>query len=598
MRTLSFTLLSAIPLMIMGHRAHAQAKAQPCFFSVDFEDGTIPAGWDIGPQVERQTADGSGLGEFVPAWTVGNALQANAGGFFPVPDLPAGNRFAMANDDAPPCNCDMQQVAITAQAIDLGGRSGTALECRVFHEQTLGGGPAYVEASIDGTSWITMALVPAQPGGWRDLVVNLSAFDGQPALRLRFRWSDNGQWASGFAVDDICLRERLAYDLSVAQAFTHDPSVSPFTMGDQSLRYRLLPLEQAGPLTVAVEVVNRGLQPMPQVNAAVVINHEGVDHGPFAGEAIPLLVPGESAILPIATGWTPSTTGTLNVGVTVSGGVADLDETDNSGNATMRITGPDWADGYGAMARDEDQPVGFVGGDEVFIAGNRMELAMGGTAPTGISAVFGAGTEDSTVVRAILMDLNMALVDTSTRHVISEEDLARIAVGEPLFLPFANPSTLPAGDYFVGMQRLSDPDNGVVHVLVSGSGAAGGAFFMEGPNFLLSWMLATPMVRLHFADYGVGVTEVSEERVNSLHVFPVPMQGGGWVSFTLDHSAALRLVMRDMQGREVGSRSHGTLGKGSHQMPVDVSGLAAGTYLLGLEGEGIRLVRTIVVATP
>ncbi len=574
---------------------HGQAKAQPCFFGADFDDGVLPSGWDIGPLVERRTPEGIGLGEFVPAWTVGDAEQANAGGFFPVPNVPAGNRFAMANDDAPPCNCDMQEVSLTTPPIDLSGRSGTALECRVFHEQTLGGGPAYVEASMDGNNWITMALVPVQSGAWRSLVVNLSAFDGQSSVRLRFRWSDNGQWASGFAVDDICLRERLAYDLSVVRTHTHDPSASPFTVNDQSLRYRLLPLEQAGPMTVAVEVINRGMQPMPGVNATAIINQGGVDHGPFAGVAIPLLVPGESAILPISTGWTPTSTGTVTVSITVAGDVADMDPSDNGGSADLRITGPGWEDGYGAMARDEDMPDGLVGGEEVFISGNRVELVNAGSTISGISAVLGVATAEGTIIRAILMDVNMALVDTSVRHVITLEDLDRIQVGEARFLPMAHPAPLPAGDYFVGMQRLNDENDGTVHVLVSGIGPVGGSILMEGETFLLSYPLFTPMVRAHFNDYGVGVNEALSTIPAGPHVFPVPMRDQGWMTFEMEKPAMVAYRIIDTQGRTISTVDLGKLPSGPQRIAMDVSSLAPGTYLLSLTQDKWVNTRVFVV---
>ncbi|HOP43117.1 MAG TPA: hypothetical protein PLA11_06315, partial [Flavobacteriales bacterium] len=42
-----------------------------CLFSEDFEGGAIPAGWDIGSQVEQQDDNtGVGLGTFVDAWVV------------------------------------------------------------------------------------------------------------------------------------------------------------------------------------------------------------------------------------------------------------------------------------------------------------------------------------------------------------------------------------------------------------------------------------------------------------------------------------------------------------------------------------------------
>src|SRR5437868_10025763 len=99
-RALGTLLLLVIPAFA---QAQGRPKAQACFFSANFEDGLIPAGWDIGPLVERQDS----LGLFVPAWTVGTSSDANANGSFPVADIPTGNHFVMVNDDASPCDCAM-----------------------------------------------------------------------------------------------------------------------------------------------------------------------------------------------------------------------------------------------------------------------------------------------------------------------------------------------------------------------------------------------------------------------------------------------------------------------------------------------------------
>ena len=133
---------------------------------------------------------------------------------------------------------------------------------------------------------------------------------------------------------------------------------------------------------------------------------------------------------------------------------ADNDPLNNVGSAFMRITGPGWEGGYGAMARDEGDAQGVVGGEGIFIAINRMELAHDGTIPLGITAWISAGSDDSTVVRAILFDDQLAFLDTSARHTVTEQDLIDAAQGGLLHLLFSAPEERPAGDYFVGLQRL------------------------------------------------------------------------------------------------------------------------------------------------
>ncbi len=72
----------------------------------------LPAGWS-GSEVAT-LADGT----MVPAFVVGDAELANNGGYWPVPDM-TGNLFALANDDGPPCDCDMVLINLTMPELDF-----------------------------------------------------------------------------------------------------------------------------------------------------------------------------------------------------------------------------------------------------------------------------------------------------------------------------------------------------------------------------------------------------------------------------------------------------------------------------------------------
>ena len=97
-------ILSVLVATAIASTAWQQGHAQSCFLSADFEDGIIPAGW------ANSIVSIVSSGEPTSAWTVGTAAQANANTFFPVMDVPIGNRFVMANDDAQPCDCTMDEV--------------------------------------------------------------------------------------------------------------------------------------------------------------------------------------------------------------------------------------------------------------------------------------------------------------------------------------------------------------------------------------------------------------------------------------------------------------------------------------------------------
>lgn len=559
---------------------------QDCFFSADFEDGTIPADWTNSSVTIIAT------GETTDAWTVGTAAEANYGGFFPVPDIPIGNHFAMVNDDAPPCDCVIDQVQLTTPLIDLTARSNVAMRCRAFHEMALGGGPAKVEATTTGSDWVMVDSLPAVQGSWQDMFIDLSAYDGSPTLQLRFTWSDGGEWASGFAVDDICLYERVAYDLAVVGAFVNDPSHSAFDQSSRSLSYTRLPLTQAADLAGAVLVENRGTTTLSDVTVTVAVTLGADLLGTVGGNTIASLEPGERAYVNVAGLPTPGNSGQLTLDFQASySGPLDDDPTNDTGSASVWITGMGWDNGYGAMALDDGTRQGGLGSEQGFIAANRMEVIAPATA-FGVSAVLGTDSQLDEVVRAIIMDGNFAFIDTSERHSITQEDIDLAWGSGPIYLPFANAPSLTAGDYFVGLQRLSG--TGRVSVSTSGNCAVGSVAFMEGSSFDITWNTAVPMVRVHLEALGVGLGDPPAQAGNGLLVFPQPVSTTGTLLIEEEVHGNVRLRVFDATGR-VALETFGNTQQG-HRIPLHIESLPSGTYVVEAAFDNRALRTRLVIA--
>jgi len=121
----------------------------------------------------------------------------------------------------------------------------------------------------------------------------------------------------------------------------------------------------------------------------------------------------------------------------------------------VRITGPGWDAGYSAMGCDGGIPQGVISRSGNFIAAVRLELTEPGSHAEGVSAVLDASSTEGEFVRAILFDASFAFIDTSLRHAITAEDLSLASGNGALYLPLASAPELPAGDYFVGLQRLT-----------------------------------------------------------------------------------------------------------------------------------------------
>lgn len=589
---------AAVTLIACGLILNQAAVAQGTFYSVDLESGTWPAGTDIGPDVERLDADGQGTGEFVPAWRIANAAEANAAGSFPVSDIPTGNRFAMANDDAAPCNCDMAEVALTLELPSFVGRNNVALQCRIFNEQTLGGGEAHVEVSVAGNSWIQLATAPVLIGEWQPLQVNLSAFDGLDDIRIRFRWSDNGNWASGFAVDDIILTERFNKDVAVTEVLIGDPTASAFQLGDQRLAYSSIPLEQVSALTLSSVIQNKGTQVLSGVTISTSIVQNGNTVSTVDSILDQDLIPGEYRTVVLSTGWVPAEAGVLSISTTATIVGTDEEVSNNTAGTSLLITGSGWDLGYGAMARDNGVERGTIGGNEPFVLGNRMELPVGGSIVRGMSAYLTANSTVGARVRAMLMDANLAYVDTSLRHALTQEDLDRAGLGGSIYLPFSGLQPLAAGDYYVCIQHLDGglDSAGVVHIGLAGTSPLGAAINMRGATFVVDYLRSTPMVRMHLEDYAVGIDDAHVAAGTNMHAFPVPMSSVGTLRFPLPTAGHTTLRIRDLQGRVETELALGVLGAGEHSITFDAGELAQGVHILELLHDGQRSVLPIVVA--
>jgi len=568
--------------------AWQQGHAQSCFLSADFEDGIIPAGW------ANSIVSIVSSGEPTSAWTVGTAAQANANTFFPVMDVPIGNRFVMANDDAQPCDCTMDEVYLTTPELDLTGRTNVALECRVFHEMTLGGGEAQIEASTNGSDWTVLDTLGAVEGNWQNVFLDLSAYDGEAFFQLRFHWSDGGNWASGFAVDDVCIHERNTVDLSVLDVRFGNDTASAFDLNDQGLRYTRLPLEQAGATIVSVEVMNRGTTTVQNIGADAAIDLDGTPQGTFSSPELSELAPGERATLVVTTGWTATGTGTLTAHVTLTQNGTDDDPSDNVGSTGQQITGPGWDDGYGAMACDEGVVQGSKGSSLGFIAANRMEIVNEGSSARGASAVIGVDSQVGEVIRMILMDANFAFIDTTARDTITQQDIDLAYGGAAIYLPFTTAPTLSIGDYFVGCQRLSG--TGYVSVSTSGNCPEGISAFMVGSAFDITWSTAVPMVRLHVNDYGVGVAEAPVASDTELTTYPNPMDHSGRIVFNSTTGGPAYIHVYNAMGSAVRSIPLGNVPSGITSLDLETSGLSSGAYVLHLVLPTGTQARRIVIA--
>lgn len=550
------------------------ASAQVCLLNEDFAGAALPAGWDIGPAVERIDANGTGTGEFVPAWRVGTAAEANANGYFPVPDGPVDNRSIMANDDAPPCDCDLDSARLTTPAIDLSDADHALLSFRYVLDGAFGGDSAWVELSIDGSSWTRVAdLVPGT--GWQQRSVDLAAADGAPSARVRFHWTDRGGWASGLALDDVCVRGRAAHDLALEGLTFGDLHTSPFNSTIIGLDPAEVPVTQAASPSITVVVRNKGHLPLFGVRATVDLALNGGPQGQWTSDTLALLAANDVDTLVVRTDWDPTGPGVLTATATVGSGGSEDVPGDETGSVQRRLTAAGWADGDGAYAQRSGPTMGGIdAGGAGYLAGCRYELQADDLVH-GLGVRLDAGTVVGALVIGRLLNQDLQPVASTDTIRITDADVQAGLAWGWTFLPFDTPVAVDGGTDLVAVVEQV-PDSGLMRIALGGEVRPGTAVVHELNALDWTYPLRAPLVRLHLSPVAVTVTEPSARQDLILR------QEGTQLTVVVPWSIR-RLRVLDAAGRAVLTQD-----PAGAPSTVHVGGLANGAYLLVVEGADAR----------
>ena len=157
----------------------------------------------------------------VSGFYTGNSNDANTVGFWPVTEH---TQFAMTNDDA--CrpngttpnsnnNCDLSFEVLELPVLDFTNQNDVFLMFDYYHDKNYGGGDAYVEYKIGTGSWTNISGNLPEGDAWQEGIFSLSALNNTDSVSIRFVWSDDNKWATGFAIDNIVVGELKDNELSL-----------------------------------------------------------------------------------------------------------------------------------------------------------------------------------------------------------------------------------------------------------------------------------------------------------------------------------------------------------------------------------------------
>ncbi|MEQ9186256.1 MAG: hypothetical protein RLP15_00865 [Cryomorphaceae bacterium] len=209
------------------HDRFDEALPEGVLFYEGFENASfpnLPAGWSTFGLASEAFKTG----------TSGNAPgQSNANGFWKVP---LHGIFALTNDDV--CNCDKSQDRLRSRSFNLVGLEDIHLQFSAYQDGSAGQ-VATVEVRSGTLPWTSIYTISAATT-WKVHQVTIPNQFLSEGFAFRFRYNDNGLYASGLALDDIYLYEDNLARFSLETFFTIDGIL----LGSGQL-YHSIPLRQA-----------------------------------------------------------------------------------------------------------------------------------------------------------------------------------------------------------------------------------------------------------------------------------------------------------------------------------------------------------------
>ncbi|MFA9220917.1 MAG: T9SS type A sorting domain-containing protein [Sediminibacterium sp.] len=558
--------------------------------------GALPTGWST---LQVTQADAS-LGN---AFKTHNSTTANGGGYWPVPQVGTGNKFAGVNDDNTPCDCDNIDSYVQSPSMDFSAASNIAISFDIFHDMNFGGGDATLQISTDGGATFNIRSIgidaagasidvfPADQDYWQSIIVPLYDITASNVI-IRFQWTDGGSWASGFAVDNVVVGELPASDIRVVKTKVGDWNQANFGLGFWD--YNRVPVTQVSPVHATSVIFNGGTndQVDATMNYAVTFNGTPVAGSPFAADQTSAaFLSLDKDTISVSTTWTPSAVGTIQITGTTTSTTGDDVASNNTGSATMQIT--DFT--YG---RDADAAQAFMGPTSDFEVGNLFDIYADDQFG-GIDVAIGAGSAagDPIIGRIYLFEgfdaagapIFTDLALETTEYIFTGNEFNSVGGNAFVTLPFASAITLNAGNvYLVVVSCVTG-----TRIPVSGSNEWVVSWLYDGTAWGATG--SVPMVRLN-SDETAAVAAVNGTTSFELaQNMPNPSNGNTTIVYNLPSNERVTLTVRDMTGRVVAVSNEGVKPAGKNMISLNTSAFGAGVYTYTITAGSSSLTKEMMV---
>jgi hypothetical protein len=141
-------------------------------------------------------------------WLAGNATTLSSSYFV----IPAHGDFVASNDDS--CNCNMGNDRLITPAFNFGSfgpLNNLEMNFEYFLPGNYGSRGTVLVSTDGGVVYNLLDSLPSTSlTAWGTRTISLNSLAGQNNVRFAFRHNDGGQWADGFALDDVNITTSCA----------------------------------------------------------------------------------------------------------------------------------------------------------------------------------------------------------------------------------------------------------------------------------------------------------------------------------------------------------------------------------------------------
>ena len=554
------------------------------------DDFSTPANWTY-------NVDANGN-----AWTIETTTPANVATYMgAMASTTASNGFGTFDGVTALLNSTVTAADATIelnQTINCGSIPGVVLEFEQRY-RAFNSDETIVEVSGDGgTNWteypVNLDAVTNAPATQNTVSLNVSAVAGNSSnVMIRFRWRELGgdpQFGSGYGwmVDDFKLIEAWDYEAAL---------INPkYRMGvgltyAEGMEYHYIPTSQIDPIEFSAQMVNNGgvVQTGANLNVDVVFGGSSVYNQTSPSSDIALLATDSFVV---ATAFTPSGTGTYDVTMTGSQTNTENDMSDNVFTYSFDVT--DYTFG-----RDNGTETGSISN----IGGNTgLSMSIGNVMNVFGDGVIGAldiklssdAANAGNVMYGAVYKLNGAgdgydWVAQTADYTIQNGDVGnfvKLVLDAPVTITTGEEILIVAGHYGADVS-FSYAQGTAVQTVLGFTDDGATLFSLAGPSAI--------MIRADLRDF-TGVEEITASNISVSQNVPNPFTNNTVISYNLNEAANVSVQIVDVTGKVVTTINEGNQAAGEHNITIDGSTLAEGTYFYTFTAGTYQVTKRMVVS--